>query len=325
MEFIMSTETPLLTNQHLCKNCDTELQGEYCHHCGQQDKQYIRSIFAVVGDLFGEIGHWDSRFYRTLTGLLFKPAFLSLEFVRGRHASYVPPLRLYFFISLISFMVLTSLIDFEFRSAQPQDKEVLAQVQDDLDQNLPNPIKPLIDENGEVKPPTVSLGDMTVPWMDEAEKAELEAKMQYLLENPAQLSQKLVSMTPQMMLLMLPFWALVLKFIYLFGHRYYLEHLTVALHTHAFILLMLMLVTIVSSLTTPLLSMETWSWLGELGDWITNGLLLWLVLYIVLTQKHFYQQGWGMTVFKFMLSGVVYLILLAVSFVIMVIIGILNS
>lgn len=81
---------------NLCKNCNTPLQGEYCHCCGQQDKQYMRSIFAVVGDLFGEIGHWDSRFYRTLRGLFLNPGFLSLEFVRGRHASYVPPLRLYF-------------------------------------------------------------------------------------------------------------------------------------------------------------------------------------------------------------------------------------
>ena len=174
--------------------------------------------------------------------------------MRGRHASYVPPLRLYF-ISLISFMVLTSLIDFEFRGGSPGQRSAGTST----GRPRPKPAQPdqtLIDENGDVKPPTVSLGDMTVPWMDEAEKAELEAKMQYLLENPAQLSQKLVSMTPQMMLLMLPFWALVLKFIYLFGHRYYLEHLTVALHTHAFILLMLMLVTIVSSLTTPLLSMK---------------------------------------------------------------------
>ncbi|MDV6315168.1 DUF3667 domain-containing protein [Idiomarina sp. HP20-50] len=298
-----SNSTP---DTNLCKNCQAELQGEYCHRCGQQDKQYIRSIFAVVGDLFGEIGHWDSRFYRTLRGLFLNPGFLSLEFVQGRHASYVPPLRLYFFISLISFMVFTSLIEFEIKSSTE--------------------VKPYVDaEKRATGPLDLSPEETDIPFMTPEEELRLEEKLKYLAENPAQFSQKLVSMTPQMMLLMLPFWALFLKIIYLFGQRYYLEHLTVALHTHAFILLTLMIITIIAELTEPMRQFSTWSWLAIVGDWATNILLIWLFGYLILTQKRFYQQRWSLTVLKFMVSGAVYVALLTTSFVIMVIIGILNS
>lgn len=307
-----------------CKNCGAELQGEFCHRCGQQDKRYMRSIFAVLGDLFGELGHWDSRFYRTLSGLMFKPAFLSLEFVKGRHASYVPPLRLYFFVSLISFLVLTSLIDFQFGTVQNADQEKLAQIQDDLDQ-LPNPMTPLLDEEGKLKPPTVQFNDIELSWLNEQETAELEQKLQYLLENPKQFGQKLVSMTPQMMLLMLPFWALFLKLCYLFSHHYYLEHLTVALHTHAFILLSLMLVTITGSVTDALTGNAVGSWLESLGDVVQTVIVSWIFIYLLLTQKRFYQQGWPLTAVKFGVCILGYVVLLSAFFVLMVIIGILNS
>lgn len=322
----MHTETPLLTNQHTCKNCQTELQGEYCHRCGQQDKQYMRSIFAVVGDLFGEIGHWDSRFYRTLRGLFFSPGFLSLEFVRGRHASYVPPLRLYFFISLISFMVFTSFIHFEIKPPTAAERQQVLETQQQVQEALPDDVKPYVDvEDGKISGPRVSLDDTDIPFLNEAEQKQLEQKLKYLMQNPAQFTQKLVSMTPQMMLLMLPFWALFLKLIYLFGHRYYLEHLTVALHTHAFMLLTLMLITLIDAAAEPLLVLPYFSGLAEVRDWLTNILLLWLVAYLLLTQKRFYQQSWPLTSLKFVVSAVVYVGLLTASFVIMVIIGILNA
>lgn len=311
---------------NLCKNCNTKLQGDYCHRCGQQDKQYMRSIFAVVGDLFGEIGHWDARFYRTLRGLFLTPGFLSLEFIRGRHASYVPPLRLYFFISLIAFMVLTWLIDIDINKPSPEELKQAQQTQQDASESLPDELKPFIaNERDASEPLQISLEGTDIPLMTPGEELELEAKLKHLAENPGQFSQKLVSMTPQMMLLMLPFWALFLKIIYLFGHRFYLEHLTVALHTHAFMLLTLMLVTIVSKLTGSLASSPVWSWLTVIGNWVENLLLIWLLVYLLLTQKKFYQQRWFLTTIKFFVSGLVYLVLLITSFVIMVIIGILNS
>ncbi|RUO72944.1 DUF3667 domain-containing protein [Idiomarina ramblicola] len=290
------------TTLNHCKNCNTPLTGEYCHQCGQQDKQSVRSVFAVVGDLFGELGHWDSRFYRTLSGLFLKPGFLSSEFVMGRHASYVPPLRLYFFISLISFMVLTSLIRIDFEQTAENRAQGNSQINSSFE-----------------------FQDTDLTWLDEEQKTELEVKLHHLQKNPDQFVQKLISMTPQMMLLMLPFWALYLKALYLFTHRYYLEHLTVALHTHAFILLSLMLLTLLESTLDKVSQSLEWQWLTSFGDLLEYMLFGWGIIYLILTQKRFYQQSWPMTLFKFCWCFLGYLFLLLGSFVLMVIIGILNA
>ena len=175
------------------------------------------------------------------------------------------------------------------------------------------------------EPLRLSLDDTDIPFLSKAEEVEFEIKLNQLADNPAQFVKKLISMTPQMMLLMLPFWALFLKLIYLFGHRYYLEHLTVALHTHAFMLLTLTIVTIISQAVSPLIGIAGWNWVAIIGDWVTDFFIIWLFVYLLITQKRFYQQSWPVTLLKYVISGVVYFALLTSSFVIMVIIGILNS
>lgn len=304
-----TTDVAIPPEQQHCKNCDTLLQGEYCHACGQHHRQYIRSIFAVVGDLFGEIGHWDSRFYRTMVSLFLRPGFLSLEFAKGRHASYVPPLRLYFFVSLVAFLVLSLTFKFEVNVpvSQPQEAQQGQQstsLTDDIDW---------------------SQIQVNAPWLTTEEQAAFAQRLQYLGENPRLLVQKLVSLAPQMMLLMLPFWALFLKLAYVCSGRYYLEHLTVALHTHAFLLLSLLLDSVFSYGAAQL-----GSWLqsplpGATADWFEQILLVWMVTYMLFTQKLYYQQGWRWTLVKFVYCGLAYSLLLTIAFIVMLIYGVMTA
>ncbi|WP_417666281.1 DUF3667 domain-containing protein [Pseudidiomarina sp.] len=273
-----------------CLNCNAPLEGEFCHHCGQHHRVYIRSIFAVLGDLMGEIGHWDSRFYRTLRGLFLKPGFLTLEFMRGRHASYVPPLRLYFFISLFAFIVFSSFIEIGFtpetmKAADPNNQIQIEEMQVDF------------------------------PFLDVEQQNALKERIKYLTANPDIFAQRLTQLAPQMMLLMLPFWALFLKLLYIYRSHYYLEHLTLALHTHAFILLSLLGITLVTELFDYLAVISSIAWLGDLGSWFDTGLFLWIFVYLLLTQKNFYQQSWPVTILNFILCVFAYLMLLLTAFV----------
>lgn len=301
-----------------CRNCDTPLQGEYCHQCGQQNQQYLRSIFAVVGNLFGEIGHWDSRFYRTLSGLMLRPGFLSKEFVNGRHASYVPPLRLYFFISLIAFLVLSLTIDYEAMTAPGTEVTLPADAEQPAGASAAKPTAP---------PMSIDFGDarISLPFLGEADQEKLNEKMIYLSQNPKILVQKLVSLAPQIILLMMPFWALYLKIIYIFKRHYYLEHLTVALHTHAFLLLSLTILTGMSQMADWLTGRTGIAVFDQISDWTENILLMWMATYMLFTQKIFYNQGWGRTLIKFALSALGYLALLSLAFVAMVIIGVMTA
>jgi hypothetical protein len=53
--------------------------------------------------------HFDIKSVRTVQALAFKPGFLTSEFIKGKRVSYVPPVRLYIFISFLFFLVLSLL------------------------------------------------------------------------------------------------------------------------------------------------------------------------------------------------------------------------
>jgi hypothetical protein len=59
-----------------------------------------------VADLF----HYDGKFFRTLRYLLLKPAFVTKEYIKGRRASYLHPIRLYIFTSAFFFILFFSFI-----------------------------------------------------------------------------------------------------------------------------------------------------------------------------------------------------------------------
>ena len=94
------------TGQNRCRNCGATLRGEYCHHCGQREGRGDLHFADAAGEVLGDLFTWDSRFWRTLFPLVFRPGFLTAEFIAGRRARYVPPFRLYIIISFVLFLVL---------------------------------------------------------------------------------------------------------------------------------------------------------------------------------------------------------------------------
>ncbi|MDH4166681.1 MAG: DUF4286 family protein [Gammaproteobacteria bacterium] len=91
-----------------CLNCGEVLRGQHCSHCGQRAKVRVLSLGTLLRDLFGDITNFDSRLWRTLKPLAFKPGTLTVEYLRGRRAYYSPPFRMYLILS-VAFFLLTSL------------------------------------------------------------------------------------------------------------------------------------------------------------------------------------------------------------------------
>ena len=89
-----------------CANCGAPLVGPYCAMCGQEPDYHRRTVRGLAHDLLEDIASLDSRILRTAKALLFQPGELPLAFHEGRTRRYVPALRLYFFVSLIFFLIL---------------------------------------------------------------------------------------------------------------------------------------------------------------------------------------------------------------------------
>lgn len=91
-----------------CLNCGTIVQGHYCQNCGQENVEPHETFWHMVTHFFYDITHFDSSFFHTLRYLLFKPGFLSKEYVNGRRVKYLHPIRMYVFTSAIFFLLFFS-------------------------------------------------------------------------------------------------------------------------------------------------------------------------------------------------------------------------
>lgn len=91
--------------EKICLNCKTELQGYYCHVCGQENREPRDTVWGLVTHFFYDITHFDGKFFSTISLLLRKPGFLSREYMQGRRASYLNPIRLYVFTSAVFFLI----------------------------------------------------------------------------------------------------------------------------------------------------------------------------------------------------------------------------
>ena len=92
--------------QH-CPNCGAEFSGPYCARCGQERDTHRRTLGKLLGDFFEDILSFDSRILRTARALVLEPGELTRAFREGRLQSYVPPIRLYFFVTLLFFLILS--------------------------------------------------------------------------------------------------------------------------------------------------------------------------------------------------------------------------
>ena len=88
-----------------CLNCGTPLTGPFCAECGQRDIPPYPSARELVVDAFSEVSGWDGRFATTLRALIRRPGLLTREFLEGRRARYISPVRLYLVSSLVFFLM----------------------------------------------------------------------------------------------------------------------------------------------------------------------------------------------------------------------------
>jgi len=118
-----------------------------------------------------------------------------------------------------------------------------------------------------------------------------------------------LSAVPSTLFVLLPVFALMLKVLYVFKRRLYMEHLLVALHSHAFLCLALLLMF-------GTIALQDWlapkaGGLHTLFTLLEAALWTWMPLYLLLMQKRVYGQGWIMTLLKYSVLGFCYVMLLS--------------
>ena len=89
-----------------CANCGEAMHGEFCVACGQrrfrpQDRRFAH----LVAETLGTLTDLDGRLWRSLRALLFQPGRIARDWFDGRRAAWVSPIRLFLLANLVYFLL----------------------------------------------------------------------------------------------------------------------------------------------------------------------------------------------------------------------------
>jgi hypothetical protein len=203
-----------------CANCATPIQGPYCHHCGQLAENFHRSVGHLAEETAENLLHLDNRIWRTLPRLVLKPAELTRDYLEGRRASQIPPLRLFLVVVLL-FFIAGGLVE-QRTSAEARRQLGSADVAADL---------------GEMH---VVVRPVHVAGAPKALEDWLFPRATYARSHAHEFSLVLESWAHRFAILMLPVSALMLGLLFLFQRRFFLyDHLIFSMHSLSFMGLLL--------------------------------------------------------------------------------------
>ena len=107
-----------------CLNCETHLRPEdnYCPNCGQKNTTHIIPLKHILLETFEDFFHFDTKLWNTIKTTFAHPGKITRDYLEGKRARYVPPVKFYIFISFIFFLLLGKLSDHAIDERKnPQD------------------------------------------------------------------------------------------------------------------------------------------------------------------------------------------------------------
>ncbi len=271
----------------VCVNCGAVLTGTYCAQCGQ--KRFVESdrrFGHLVRQFVGSLTDLDGRVWRTLIALLFKPGLLSREYMEGRRARWISPVSLFLAVSVVYFVAPLHGGDLtlQFNQQVTGELRTLARSPDE---------KPLaaaaLARNGQAHSAITSRWiAQRVQERDAAMRASSKGAAGYSYHDyRIAYDAKADDVSKALILVHIPFVALVLMLVFARQHRYFAEHFVFALHFFSFSILALEVVIQVRALallTFPPGATPEW-----LFDWTMRTLLS---VYAVLALRRAYGVGW---------------------------------
>ncbi|KAF2519292.1 DUF3667 domain-containing protein [Flavobacterium salilacus subsp. salilacus] len=98
-----------LREDKTCENCGHIVEIAYCSNCGQKNTETRQSFGHLITHFIEDLVHYDSAFWKTIKYLLFNPAKLTKAYLSGKRQTYVAPVKLYIFVSFITFFIIAVL------------------------------------------------------------------------------------------------------------------------------------------------------------------------------------------------------------------------
>jgi Protein of unknown function (DUF3667) len=253
-----------------CTNCGARAPGAYCPSCGQDTRERLPTFAQFMREASGRYVALDGKLWKTLAALLFRPGFLTREYLAGRRRRYIGPARLFLVSSLVLFAALRFV-------------SVTINVEDAV-QFEPG----MVPKGGVESDELIALDDglqlksAEFPWTSELLRKPI-ARFNGLprAEKLEQIRAGALRYGPYAVFVLLPAFASLQKLLYLGRRgrhparpRRYGEHLVFAAHNHAFLF-------VVGTLLC-----------GVSAGWLRGALWLWVIVYLAWSTRTVYDGSW---------------------------------
>ena len=246
------------------------------------------TVQELAGDAWQELTGYDGRIMATIRGLA-RPGFLTREYLDGRRAHYLPPVRVYLIVSVMYFLIAASVPD-EMSISDAGS----------------------IDGPGGMRIEITDTDDRS--WLSAEDRAELLSQLETapwyvrpmirsVLQDPPAFRARMFTIVPRVFFALLPVFAAVVAVFY--RRRHFPTALVFAVHLHAFAFIVFAIG-------------EAFKFTGNahLADRVGAILAIIFAIYALRAFRGVYGGGWPVTIAKAIGIGFLYMIASVPAFIV---------
>lgn len=204
----------------VCLNCGEPVSQRFCAACGQPAIDPNPTLGEFVHEAAGEFLLWDGKLATTFRLLLTKPGELTREYLAGRRARYLSPLRLYLTCSVLFFAL---------KALAPEPRIVVTGGASQVGMVT-------------IQEDTVGASLAAIDRMSHSSKPTKRVAGRLLgnaLRHGDETTASVRRSIPNVMFVLVPIFAALVALVFRGRRMRYPQHLAFALHTHAFLFLAL--------------------------------------------------------------------------------------
>jgi len=332
----------------ICSNCESHFDKEYefCPHCGQKAKDEL-TLSVLFYNTISNYFSFDARFFRSFIPLMFRPGYIAKQFVIGKRLQYLHPAQYYLFVSVVFFFLFsfnvrdynTSANKFaneifeKDKSEKPLDLNLIDsieivniseelkknQVVTGIDEKEMEKLDSIIKEGVNVKTNSNFLGfdfkkldSLITTGATEKEQLSFigvkeddgywkrtffKQGLKIYKRKGGDIVQAISDTIPIALFFLLPFFALILKLFY-WRKGSFSHHLVFSFYYFSFLFIIFSI----------LLGVNRFIW--DIPGFLKILIILYTLLYLWLSQKHFYGQGYFVTFIKSGIISFIYMLLI---------------
>lgn len=241
-----------------CLNCGATVDHRYCGSCGQENVETRQTFLGLFVHFAEDLTHYEGKFWMSLKYLLGRPAFLTTSYLQGKRTSYFPPVRLYIFVSFVTFL-LPHLIPEPYKAPTKEEKEYMKTRLATLNNKPSNDFAYESNLGIVIRSQFATVEELDSAYFADAQtdlpmerleywrhKKAIELKEYTPMQLQSMFVAALSSTFPKVLFVYMPLFALVIGLFHRGKQWYYFDHAIFTLHYFSYLLLVFTSVSLLS-------------------------------------------------------------------------------